>query len=129
MKNLPVFSTKQPNLVPSRSTFLRWTFIKIVACYVMLDILGLGADAETNMRNFAPPHIPLLSRLSEVSTEEIAIRFFTTLGAGIGIYCSQESLQSLFALVVVGLGVSDVRAWRPRFGSLHDAYTIRRFWR
>lgn len=129
MKNLPAFSSKQPDLVPSRPAFLRWTFIKVVACYLVLDTLGLGADAETDMKYFAPQHVPLLSRLSEVSAEEVATRFLSTLVTGIAICCSQEGLQSLFALAAVGVGISDVGSWRPRFGSLRDAYTIRRFWK
>ena len=129
MRNLPAFSSKQPDSIPSRPAFLRWTFIKVVACYIVLDMLGLGADAETNMKNFSARHIPLFSRLPEVSAEEFAIRDFSTLARGIGIYCSQEGLQSLFALAAVGVGISDVRSWRPRFGSLHDAYTVRRFWK
>ena len=129
MRNVPVFSSKQPDSIPSRPAFLRWTFIKIIACYIVLDMLGLGADAETNMKKFSARHIPLFSRLSEVSAEEFAIRVFSTLATGICIYCSQEGLQSLLALAAVGVGISDVRSWRPRFGSLHDAYTVRRFWK
>ena len=129
MPNLPVFSPENPKLIPSRPAFLRWTAFKIIAYYITLDILGLGADAETSMRTFAPQRIPFFSRLSEITMEEIATRFLTTLVSGIGIYCSQDGLQSLFALVAVGMGASEVRSWPPRFGSLHDAYTIRRFWK
>ena len=129
MPNLPAFSAKNPKLIPSRPAFLRWTAFKIVAYYIALDILGLGADAEMSMRTFAPEHVPFFSRLSEISMEEFATRLLTTLVTGIGIYCFQDGLQSLFALVAVGVGASEVRSWRPRFGSLHDAYTIRRFWK
>lgn len=129
MKNLPAFSSKQPTLIPSRPAFLLWTFIKIVACYIVLDTLSLGADAETDMKHFAPQHVPLLSRLSEVSAEELATRLFSTLVTGIAICCSQEGLQSLLAFAAVGVGISGVGSWRPRFGSLRDAYSIRRFWK
>ena len=128
-KNLPAFSAKQPDWVPSRPAFLRKTFIKLVACYIMLDIFGLGADAEVNVKSFSPQRTLFFRRLSEISGEEISTRFATTLGIGISIYCFQDGLQSLLALMAVSMGISDVRSWRARFGSLRDAYTIRRFWR
>lgn len=128
-KNLPAFSAKQPDWVPSRPAFLRRTFIKLVACYIVLDIVGLGADAEVNVKSFSPQQTLFFRRLSEISEEEIATRVLTTLGTGITIYCFQDGLQSLFALTAVSMGISDVESWRPRFGSLRDAYTIRRFWR
>ena len=127
-KNLPAFSAKQPDWVPSRPAFLRKTFIKLVACYIMLDIFGLGADAEVNVKSFSPQRTLFFRRLSEISGEDISTRFATTLGTGVSIYCFQDGLQSLLALTAVSMGISDVSSWRPRFGSLRDAYTIRRFW-
>jgi len=52
-----------------------------------------------------------------------------TLGSGLGVFCAQQGVYSLVALAAVGLGLSEPRYWRPLFGSISQAYTVRRFWR
>lgn len=129
VKNVPHFSASDPSYVPSRATFLRQTATKIVACYLVIDLLGLGNDEGMNVANFDSSKIPFLTRLNEIPLAELVTRCSATIGAGVGIYCSQDCLQSMLAFVTVALGLSKVEDWRPRFGAVGDAYSIRRFWR
>lgn len=129
VKNVPYFSAIDPSYVPSRATFLRQTATKILACYLVIDLLGLGNDEGMNRANFDSSKIPFLTRLNEISLAESIMRYSATVGAGVGIYCSQDCLQSMLAFVTVALGFSRIEDWRPRFGALGDAYSIRRFWR
>ena len=111
-----------------RSAFLYHTALKVLACYLILDLMGLGADGDSNAKNFAPTKVPLLSRLHEISLVELSMRILVTLGAGVGIYCAQEGLQSSIAFLAVATGLSDAEDWQPRFGSVTEAYSIQRFW-
>ena len=111
-----------------RSTFLYHTAFKILTTYLILDLMGQGAENDTNAKNFAPTKVPLLSRLHEVSVVEVVMRVLVTLGAGVGIYCSQEGLQSSIAFLAVATGLSEAEDWKPRFGSVTEAYSIQRFW-
>ena len=129
VKNVPRFSIQNPNYVPSRRLFLLQKAITILICYLVLDLLSLGADPETNKSNFSPDLIPLLTRPGNVSGKQLAMRLFATLGFGIGVYCTQQGCHSIAAFLDVGLGFSETKSWRPVFGSLGDAYTVRRFWR
>lgn len=129
VKNVPHFSASDPSYVPSRAAFLRQTATKIVVCYLVMDLLGLGNDEGMNVANFDSSKIPLLTCLNEISLAEFVMRCSATVGAGVGIYFAQDCFQSMLAFVTVALGFSKVEDWRPRFGAVGDAYSIRRFWR
>ncbi|MCJ1422995.1 hypothetical protein MMC29_000876 [Sticta canariensis] len=129
VRNVPRFSAQDPNFAPSRKEFLRRKAITILICCLALDFLNLGADPESNAINLSPERVPLFTRLSDVTGQELIMRLFVTLGFGAGVYIFQTGIQSIFALVDVGLGLSEVKSWRPLFGSPWDAYTVRRFWR
>ena len=129
VRNVPLFSNQDPSYEPTRAVFLRNHIFLLVSCYLMLDVLSLGADPEKNQIFFAPAMIPFFTRLGQVSGEELAMRIFGSLGSGLGVFCSQQGVYSILALTAVGLGLSEPRYWRPLFGSVSDAYTLRRFWR
>lgn len=129
VKNVPLFSNQDPSYEPTRAVFLRHHILLLVSCYLILDVLVLGADPEINKIFFAPAMIPFFTRLGQVSGEELAMRIFGTLGSGLGLFCSQQGIYSIVALIAVALGLSEQRYWRPLFGSVSDAYTLRRFWR
>lgn len=129
VRNVPRFSAQDSNFVPSRKEFLRRKAITILICYLVLDFLSLGADPESNAINFSPEMVPVFTRLGDVTGQQLIMRLFVTLGFGAGVYSFQTGIQSIFALVDVGLGLNEVKSWRPMFGSPWDAYTVRRFWR
>ena len=129
VRNVPLFSSQDPSYEPTRAAFLRHHIFLLVSCYLMLDVLNLGADPEKNKIFFAPAMIPFFTRLGQVSGEELAMRIFGTLGSGLGVFCSQQGVYSIVAMIAVGSGLSEPRYWRPLFGSVSEAYTLRRFWR
>ena len=129
VKNVPRFSASDPRYVPSKNTFLRHNAARILAYYLVIDLMGLGNDEEVNTVYLDSTRIPFFTRFNEVSLTEFFVRLFATLGAGLGIYCCQQGLQSILAFTTVALGLSKPENWRPKFGDIRDAYTIRRFWR
>ena len=129
VKNVPHFSASDPSFVPTKTAFLWQTATKVLACYLTIDLMGLGNNEEMNKTYFHSTKVPFLTRLTEISGAELSMRIGGTIGAGVGIYCAQEGLQSTLAFIAVSLGLSEARDWRPRFGAIGDAYSIRRFWR
>lgn len=73
--------------------------------------------------------IPVFRHLREVTKEQPIVRLTTTVVFGIRIACTIEVMYGIVAITCVGLHISDPKYWRPCFGSLSDAYTLRRFWR
>ena len=129
VRNVPLFSGQDRNYIPSRGEFLRHHLKLLAFCYLTLDILGLSADPNKNAVFFAPDKIPFFARAGQISGAELAMRVLCTLGSGLGMFCSQQGGYSIMALIFVGLDVSEPRSWRPLFGSITEAYTVRRFWR
>ena len=127
VRNVPSFSNEDRKYVPSRAEFLHHLKL-LVFCYLTIDILGLGAGPDHNVMFFAPEKIPLFARVGQVSEVELAMRILCTLGGGLGMFCSQQGVYSIMALIFVGLDVSEPKYWRPLFGSVTEAYTLRRFW-
>lgn len=113
--------------MPARAIFLRRHLFLLVSRYLALDLLGLGADPEQNKVFLAPSGIPFFTRFGKVSGEELAVRVLATLGSGLGVFCAQHGVYSVVALVAVGLKLSERRYWRPLFGSISQACTVRRF--
>ena len=128
VKNVPHFSTNDPRYVPSRSTFLRHNAVAVLLCYFVLDISSFDANPEISTVLFASQKIPFFARLSHVSSHDIAIRVISSLTLWVSIYCFASMGYSILSITAVATGVSPVSAWRPPFGDLADAYTLRRFW-
>jgi hypothetical protein len=128
VKNVPHFSASDPRYIPSRGIFLRGNAIAVLLYCFVLDISSFGVNPETNSVLFASQRIPFFARLSHVSSEEIAIRIISSLTLWLNIYCVASMGYRILGIIAVGTGVSPVSAWRPPFGELADAYTVRRFW-
>lgn len=121
-------TTTDPNTPLTKQSFILNSASTIALCYLTLDLLSLNTDINTNATLFSPSKIPLLTRLHEVTCTELVIRVFSTLISGVGIYALQQSLESLYAILSVSTGMSEVNSWSPRFGPISHAYSLRRFW-
>jgi hypothetical protein len=128
VKNVPHFSTGDPQYIPSRGTFIRRNAVAVLVYYFILDISSFGVNPETNSVLFDSQKVPFFARLSHVSAKEIAIRIISSLTLWVTIYCVTNMGYNILGIIAVGTGVSPVSAWRPPFGSVADAYTVRRFW-
>ena len=127
-KNVSPFSTADPRYVPSKFNFLiRMTAI-CVSAYLFLDAASLTAHPELNSINFAPHKIPFLRRLGQIEGEEMIVRVSTILGVYISLYIYLQLVYGSMAIVAVALGMSDVAAWPPVFGSWMDIWSLRQFW-
>ena len=128
VKGVPLFSTKVPGYVPSRGDFLRRKGLIICLCYLTLDLATSNTDKEQNPRLFSAQNVPFFMRNRNLSIEELIVRLATTLGLWVSLYCVIQLYMSTIAFISVACGLDETKSWRPTFGSLSEAYTIRQFW-
>ncbi|KAF2117132.1 membrane bound O-acyl transferase family-domain-containing protein [Lophiotrema nucula] len=128
VKNVPPFSTNDPNYVPSKRRFVLQQSAAALGCYIMLDLLGARKPPANSAEIFNPDLIPMISRIGEVSAAELKLRALTIAGFGLTFYCVIQGFQSLAAGFAVGSGLSDAANWRPAFGSLSESYSLKNFW-
>ncbi|KAI9805732.1 MAG: hypothetical protein M1833_005225 [Piccolia ochrophora] len=128
VKNVPHFSTRDPSFVPSKTAFLCKSATTVLVCYLIVDLASLGLQPERHAVLFSPEAIPLFKHGGRISTEDLLIRVVSTFGFWSILYFMLQALQNALAFIAVASGMNEVRSWRPAFGSLKDAYTVRNFW-
>lgn len=128
VKNVPNFSSNDPQYVPTRRRFVLQQAALAITCYVLLDLLGQRPPPSNPAELFNPALVPLFSRLHEVTSGELKRRALTIIGFAATFFCIIQSFQSFAAALAVGLGLSPVDNWRPAFGSILDAYSLKNVW-
>ncbi|PVH99772.1 hypothetical protein DM02DRAFT_710414 [Periconia macrospinosa] len=114
--------------ITQRKEFLRCAFLKILVSYCVLDLIGSSNDPKIDSCFLTTAKIPLLTRWNDVTAEELTIRSFTVLAAGVSLNCVQGGIYHICALLAVSTGVSDPGEWPPFYGDVGEAYLVRRFW-
>ncbi|KAM5449419.1 hypothetical protein MaudCBS49596_004900 [Microsporum audouinii] len=128
VRNVPSFSDRDPEYIPSRPRFLLRTGLIFAASYLILDLVTFQVDTEVNLKFFSPRNIPFFARLRVISGEEIVMRIFGTIASGLTVTCVQRGSYSLVAFLSVLLGISEPQEWPPYYGSLSQAFSLRQVW-
>ncbi|MCJ1251043.1 hypothetical protein MMC30_008274 [Trapelia coarctata] len=128
-RGLQPFSKKDPAYVPSTERYLITTGMHFVTCYLILDALTSLGDPEAQAALFAEHKIPLLSRLREVTVQEVIERTICSFAFWLVNYLVLSTSIMAVSLIMVSTGLSDVTWWKPLFNFGNGfPYTIRRFW-
>lgn len=128
VKNIPPFSRKDPGYVLGKGEFLRQIMIKLITYILILDLITLAPSDDKKIITFSSDLIPIFTRLSTISPEEILVRTLSVIANWSISYVVLDTLYSIFALIGVLSGVTAINTWRPAFGSISDSYSIRQFW-
>jgi hypothetical protein len=130
VKNCPNFSSKDKSYVPSRTSYILRGVITILVCYALLDLAELAEQLQPDEAAalISPRLAPLLSRLHEVTVPELISRFITVLMVPLNTWCIIQIAYNTLGILFVVTGFSEVREWRPAFGSLLEVYTLQQFW-
>jgi len=115
-----------PHPPPSRRTFLRKTFLKLIMNIVAVDLtssvfaLSPAFDSRVHDPTDGPEAylaaVPLFRRVPYI------ISFGIMVGTGLGV------VHNVTALVCVGLCSSSPTLWPDIWGRWGDAYTVRKLW-
>ncbi|RMZ77833.1 hypothetical protein DV737_g4174, partial [Chaetothyriales sp. CBS 132003] len=116
----------------SRAQFLFASLWRYIAMYAGLYLVSL--ISEEILDGFSRiHHASLRNVLLALSTNPVPMAIFIVLGWAMTIYSHFGLLTLPISMICVGLGVGppawrEPGAWLPNFGSLDEAYSIRRFW-
>ena len=129
IKNIPPFSTREPNYTPSRSKFVIQRLLIATVTYMTVNILSSNhADPAVKQVMFSVRQEKVFSRLSEISGEEIIKRVIVTSTIWITIYCIVTTIYNVISVLAVATGIYESADWRPLFGKLGQLTTVRGFW-
>jgi membrane bound O-acyltransferase family protein len=138
---IPSFSASDPNYVPSRQAFL-FAGIRRVLVGLAVIYFQRNYSLNTHVSDYGPPHDRLLSRLlsriltfslqnpddNKITVRECVIRANTALTTLIAEYNLHNLVHTSASIVGVGLLWHPPSQWRPIYGPLKEAYTVRRFY-
>jgi Membrane bound O-acyl transferase family len=132
---IPSFSASDLNYVPSRQTFLS-AGIRRVLLGLAYIYFQRNYYLNIHTSDYGPPHDRLLSRLltfslqnnNKVTARESVIRAYFTLTTLTGEYILHNLVHTSASIFGVGLLYHSPSQWRPIYGPLKEAYTIRRFY-
>ncbi|MCJ1329385.1 hypothetical protein MMC10_006064 [Thelotrema lepadinum] len=128
VRNVPCFSSTNAQAIPLPQHFITDSLKQAILCYFFIDLSTLNGPPEDALDLFASDKVPLFSRLQEVSVKELGIRISTTLFLWLTIYCMVRMFYNILASATVWFGWYEVKDWRPPFGALSEAWSIRQYW-
>ncbi|RDW87522.1 hypothetical protein BP5796_03216 [Coleophoma crateriformis] len=130
VKGVPMFNSKNPSYVPSRSRFLVLRTARILVLNVVCSVLLSEPAPEvlSICRPVSRVAFPIRLVQGNVSVTEYINRFILTLGFLTFTILIQLAGYDEVSVIGVGLLNNDPADWPPRFDSITTAYNIRRFW-
>lgn len=129
-KGIPDFSSHNPTYIPSWKKLL---FQRAAICflsYVVLDLAALGLRSQHARNASSRPlnQVPILTRLDDVSLQELNTRIQDTVGYYVFCYFLIQCYTSALACIALSLKIDTVESWKPNFGPLKESYSLRQFW-
>ncbi|KAF2742532.1 hypothetical protein M011DRAFT_490496 [Sporormia fimetaria CBS 119925] len=119
--NIPKFSSRNPNYVPSRSAFLLQRGLTSVLFYCLLDFLGHQPQS--------PPSVFAHSKAFLFPSEwDIGTRISSTVMFWLFLRLNIGMVYNAFSFVAVATFFTTPGDWPPYFGSITNAYTLRKYW-
>ena len=129
VKNVPPFSRKDIEYVPTRVGFLVRHVFKCCVYIVILRLSSKLGEPAKNPVLFSSAQVPFFMRVREVSFLEVKTRLLGTLGYWTVQYLVIEVLYGILAILAITLRLTGVNVWPPVFGSVDEAWCLRQFWR
>ena len=127
VKDVPHFSSGDPQWIPSPIVFIVWRLAIIVSCFFLNEYV-MDARLAVDHELMLPSHVPFLTRIGEITQDEVVARLIVGVCTWTSGYCLIQILFACPALIAVCFKPSAVALCRPAFGSIQDAYTVRGFW-
>lgn len=126
IKNMPKFSYKNPDYIPSRFAFLTKRSAAFIGTFFILDFLI--SQPQLDLRYFAVEKAGQFSGFGRLSVEDIVARFVTTAIFWFSLRLTIALVYNGFSIIVVALMIHKPKEWPPYFGSVLSAYSVRTFW-
>ncbi|KAF7185922.1 Acetyltransferase aurG [Pseudocercospora fuligena] len=123
----------KPASTQSLLTFTTYRLAKAAAyLFIYIFILPLTFSPSilrVQLDDFSAVHTTYFRRINQVTYHETLIRIIWTFLWALGPYLTLETAHALFSILfVVVLRTDEPEEWPPLFGSISEAYNLRRFW-
>ena len=126
-KNVAPFSTRDPSYVPSRASIVTQRFLIMLPSLVVREII-MEVQMSIDPYYVARSRVPFLTRLNEISREEMAVRLIIGVGSWVYLLCMIHIALGIGSILLAFLKPLELPKLRPWFGSVSEAYTLRGFW-
>lgn len=127
VKNVPHFSSCDPNYTPSRVRFSIRNAVGILASHIIIHLFRLDRAKVADVL-FDLEKIPFLTRYDQISRDEIIFRVKSTIIFWFILYNMVYSFFGPLNLIIGASGLSEVKFCRPVLGPISEAYSVRQFW-
>jgi len=125
-KNIPTFSYKDRTYVPSRSRLLLRRGFAIVVGFLFVDFVSHQPPPRSEL--FSAHNASLFPAMSDLTVEAIVVRIFSTAFFWSTLYITISLIYNTVSFIGLATFLTSPADWPPYFGSMKDAYTLRRFW-
>ena len=115
-----------PHPPPSRLTFLKKTFLKLIINAILFDFAG--SVPALNPAFDSRLHHPTNGPETYLAAAPLLRRVPYVLAQGFVVAGGTGTAHGIFALVCIGLGSSSSTLWPDIWGRWEDAYTVRKYW-
>jgi hypothetical protein len=102
-----------------RKAFILAKLRELAFDIIMFDLVGFLNRANPSFKQGGPP-------VGEGTSFLWRLGF--SLGFAAAVYVSLTMMHVVYCLLSVGFGLSEPKDWPSLFGSIWEAYTLRRFW-
>jgi hypothetical protein len=117
--------------LPSRGHFIAENTMRLIWSLLILDMMSLVGgqpNPEANAAKFSWDKVRILTRLGEVSRDEVILRIVVVYVRWMAIYYFIQAFYCFLAIIFVSTGILEVISWPPMFGSITQMYTVRHTW-
>lgn len=122
-RNTPSFPTA---MVVSRVSVCRMHAVHALWCFLALDVIAVAPQPDAQrVMSLEKQH--LFGR-DNVTMGELGFRGGAVAGFWIANFLGLSANYSCLAVLAMVVFRADPEVWRPCFGRVRDAYTVRRFW-
>ena len=125
-KNVPKFSSQNPDKIPSRLDFLLKRGLASVGAFLIVDYLGHQPPPPPEL--FAASKASLFLAKTDVTTETIVTRIFSTALFWSMLYITIGLIYNATSVIGVATFLTEPGDWPPYFGSVTETFTLRKFW-
>jgi hypothetical protein len=131
IRNVPLFSRKDPTYVPSRRSFIIQRIITSVQFYLLTKIFNV-VSAKVYIENLQDGDYieykeSIIRRIKDVSMHELFIRAWLPWQIFFKLWSRNQYLHSFVSVLAVIFG-DEPRRWPPMYDYIGEAYSLRKFW-
>ena len=130
VKNTPAFSANDPTYIPTRTQYCSWRLFTMAATFLIIDFFETQTPSQTPEQyalQYSSDAVHIFTG-NPLTISSAFSRWITVLLYWCCTAIVIDAFCNIFAVLSVLLHLKPVSAYRPSFGPVAEAYTLRGFW-